>query len=166
MPLLDRDDSVLVVVDAQPGFLPDEAESAVARMAWLVALAGRLGIPVVVTEEEPERNGSTPRRLPAATTPPPKPTLGPPRPPAIPRAPEADLRARRHAGDPRGRAGNGTLDRGHRRCGDGRVRRAVGDRPARRRIRLRGRRGRDVLARRDARARPAPPGGGGRRPQP
>jgi nicotinamidase-related amidase len=26
---------------------------------WLVALAGRLGIPVVVTEEEPERNGST-----------------------------------------------------------------------------------------------------------
>ena len=71
MALLDRDDSVLVVVDAQPGFLADEADPAVDRMAWLVALAARLGVPVVVTEEEPERNGPTdPRvtaRLPAGT---------------------------------------------------------------------------------------------------
>ena len=59
MPLLDRNDSVLVVVDAQPGFLPAEAEQALQRMAWLVAVAAELGVPVVVTEEEPERNGAT-----------------------------------------------------------------------------------------------------------
>jgi nicotinamidase-related amidase len=63
MALLDRDDSVLVVVDAQPGFLEPEAEPAVERMAWLVAVGARLGIPVVVTEEEPERNGATDMRL-------------------------------------------------------------------------------------------------------
>jgi nicotinamidase-related amidase len=63
MALLDRNESVLVVVDAQPGFLELEAEPAVERMAWLVAVAARLGIPVVVTEEEPERNGVTDVRV-------------------------------------------------------------------------------------------------------
>jgi nicotinamidase-related amidase len=63
MALLDRDDGVLVVVDAQPGFLPAEAKSAVERMAWLVAVAARLGIPIVVTEEEPERHGVTDARI-------------------------------------------------------------------------------------------------------
>jgi nicotinamidase-related amidase len=63
MALLDRDDSVLVVVDAQPGFLPPEADDAVLRMAWLVAVAARLGVPVVVTEEEPERNAATDGRI-------------------------------------------------------------------------------------------------------
>ena len=63
MALLDRNDSLLVVVDAQPGFLEVEAEPAVERMAWLVAVAARLGIPVVVTEEEPERNGATDTRV-------------------------------------------------------------------------------------------------------
>jgi nicotinamidase-related amidase len=71
MALLDRDDSVLVVVDAQPGFLAAEADLAVERMAWLVAVAARLGVPIVATEEEPERNGPTdPRvaaRLPTGT---------------------------------------------------------------------------------------------------
>lgn len=80
MALLDRDDSVLVVVDAQPGFLPAEAEAAVDRMAWLVAVAAWLGIPVIVTEEEPERNGATDMRiasrLPAGTTMFTKPTFG------------------------------------------------------------------------------------------
>ena len=80
MTLLDRDDSVLVVVDAQPGFLAAEADPAVDRMAWLVAVAERLGVPVVVTEEEPERNGSTdPRvvaRLPSGTQVLRKPTFG------------------------------------------------------------------------------------------
>jgi nicotinamidase-related amidase len=57
--LLDRDDCVLIVVDLQPGFLGDGAEVAVDRAAWLVALAARLGVPVVVTEEEPERRGAT-----------------------------------------------------------------------------------------------------------
>jgi nicotinamidase-related amidase len=80
MALVERDDSVLVVVDAQPGFLPGEAEGAVERMAWLAAIAARLGIPVVVTEEEPERNGATdPRiavRLPEGTPVFKKPTFG------------------------------------------------------------------------------------------
>jgi nicotinamidase-related amidase len=61
--LLDRDDCLLVVVDAQPGFLAAEAEQAVERMAWLVAIAVRLGIPVLVTEEEPERHGPTEPRI-------------------------------------------------------------------------------------------------------
>ena len=52
----------------QPGFLardwlpPDDvaaARSALERAAWLVALAARLGAPVVVTEEEPQSHGST-----------------------------------------------------------------------------------------------------------
>jgi nicotinamidase-related amidase len=80
MALLDRDESVLVVVDAQPGFLPTEADAAVERMTWLVALAARLGVPVVVTEEEPERNGATDarvaKRLPAGAPVLTKPTFG------------------------------------------------------------------------------------------
>jgi nicotinamidase-related amidase len=72
MALLDRDDAVLIVVDAQPGFLAKEwfseqdvaaAHTALERMVWLVAVAARLGIPIVVTEEEPERHGSTEPRL-------------------------------------------------------------------------------------------------------
>src|ERR1700751_489629 len=59
MALLDRDDSVLVVVDAQPGFLGVDAELALERMVWLVAVAARLRVPIVVTAEEPERNGAT-----------------------------------------------------------------------------------------------------------
>jgi nicotinamidase-related amidase len=87
--LLDRVDSVLVVVDAQPGFLERSwfseedtaaARSALHRAAWLVALSARLGIPVVVTEEEPERNGAThanlATRLPAGTPVLRKPTFG------------------------------------------------------------------------------------------
>jgi nicotinamidase-related amidase len=80
MALLDRDESVLVVVDAQPGFLAAEAEAAVERIAWLVAVAARLGIPVVVTEEEPDRNGATDarvsERLPAGAPVFTKPTFG------------------------------------------------------------------------------------------
>jgi nicotinamidase-related amidase len=72
MELLEREDTVLVVVDVQPGFLAREwfseedeaaARAAVDRVAWLVALAVRLGIPVVVTEEEPERHGPTDPRV-------------------------------------------------------------------------------------------------------
>jgi nicotinamidase-related amidase len=89
MALLDRDDSVLVVVDIQPGFVvrywftgqdAEAAGAAVERAAWLVAVAAQLGIPVVVTEEEPEQNGSTdPRvakRLPADAPVLRKPTFG------------------------------------------------------------------------------------------
>jgi nicotinamidase-related amidase len=80
MGLVDRNDSVLVVVDVQPGFLHIEAEQAVERMTWLVAVAALLDVPVVVTEEEPERNGSTDvrvaERLPAGTPVLRKPTFG------------------------------------------------------------------------------------------
>ena len=72
MSLLERDDSVLVVVDVQPRFLEQPgfseqdaagARTALARMVWLVALAARLRIPIVVTEEEPEVNGPTDARI-------------------------------------------------------------------------------------------------------
>lgn len=72
MGLLSPDDSLLVVVDVQPGFLAREwfsesdaasARAALDRVVWLVALAGRLEIPLVVTEEEPERNGPTDHRV-------------------------------------------------------------------------------------------------------
>jgi nicotinamidase-related amidase len=89
MGLLERDDTVLVVVDVQGGFLARAwfsvqdavaAATALDRIVWLVALAARLGIPTVVTEEEPERNGPTdPRvveRLPVATPVLRKPTFG------------------------------------------------------------------------------------------
>jgi nicotinamidase-related amidase len=76
VPLLDRDDCVLVVVDAQPGFLPAEAEPVVQRIAWLVDVAARLGIPIVATEEEPERHGATRIDLPADTHVFRKPTFG------------------------------------------------------------------------------------------
>jgi nicotinamidase-related amidase len=89
MELLERENTVLVVVDVQPGFLARgwfsaedvaAARAAVDRVAWLVALAARLGIPVVVTEEEPERHGGTElrvlERLPAGTPVLRKPTFG------------------------------------------------------------------------------------------
>jgi nicotinamidase-related amidase len=71
MPLTAHEDCVVIVIDAQPGFyaadLPDPdralATQALDRAAWLVALARHLGVPVVVTEEEPERNGATDPRL-------------------------------------------------------------------------------------------------------
>jgi nicotinamidase-related amidase len=66
MPLVDREDSLLVVVDAQEGFyrdLPgeesDRAREALARMTWLARVARRLGVPAVLTEEDAERNGET-----------------------------------------------------------------------------------------------------------
>jgi nicotinamidase-related amidase len=60
---LAADDSVLAVIDVQDGFLrklPDaDASQLVDRIRWLCRLAGWLGVPVVVTEEEPEENGET-----------------------------------------------------------------------------------------------------------
>jgi nicotinamidase-related amidase len=61
VPLVDSDDSVLIVVDAQEGFLDESeaARAALARLTWLAKVARRLGVPAVLTEEEAERNGST-----------------------------------------------------------------------------------------------------------
>jgi nicotinamidase-related amidase len=60
VPLTAHEDCVLVVVDAQPGFVEGEP---VERAVWLAALARELQVPVVVTEEEPESNGPTDPRL-------------------------------------------------------------------------------------------------------
>jgi nicotinamidase-related amidase len=73
--LLDRDDCVLIVVDAQPGFAIDgtaaaraaeaaepsgtESDTVIARISWMAGVAVALGIPVVVTEEDPAANGPT-----------------------------------------------------------------------------------------------------------
>jgi nicotinamidase-related amidase len=57
MRLLDRDDCVLIVIDAQPGF--DPPGPVIARIAWLAGVAAALGVPTVITEEDPGRNGST-----------------------------------------------------------------------------------------------------------
>ncbi len=68
MPIVRREDSVLVVVDAQPGFFAydalseDDAQRAadtVTRITWMAGLAALLDVPIVVVEEGPERNGHT-----------------------------------------------------------------------------------------------------------
>jgi nicotinamidase-related amidase len=66
MPLLDRNDSLLIVVDVQERFygaLRDDDAARLAlvteRIAWLAAVATALGLPAVVTEEDPARNGPT-----------------------------------------------------------------------------------------------------------
>ena len=67
MHLIERDDSVLVIIDSQPRFWGDAlsaedvatAEEALVRSAWLAATARALGVPVLVTEEDPDRNGPT-----------------------------------------------------------------------------------------------------------
>jgi nicotinamidase-related amidase len=69
MPLIDRSETVLVVVDTQPGFFAtNEPEAAAATAAveqalWLATIARLLEIPAVVTEEAPEREGATDPRL-------------------------------------------------------------------------------------------------------
>ena len=67
MPLIDRDDSLLVVIDLQPKFWSDrldkvdagEVSGAAARAAWLAGTAMALDVPAVLTEEDPARNGPT-----------------------------------------------------------------------------------------------------------
>jgi nicotinamidase-related amidase len=82
MPLTAHEDCLLVCVDAQPGFYPEdlpdrgEALEVLARAAWLISLARRLDVPVVVTEELPERNGATGIELAPGTPVLTKPTFG------------------------------------------------------------------------------------------
>lgn len=62
--LLGVDDSVVCIIDVQPGFLDKlglgpEREPFVQRVVWIAALARALTVPIVVTEEEPDRNGPT-----------------------------------------------------------------------------------------------------------
>lgn len=58
--------SLLAIIDAQPGFYADrsdvdqsELEGVFARIAWLAGVANALGVPTLVTNERPERNGPT-----------------------------------------------------------------------------------------------------------
>jgi nicotinamidase-related amidase len=87
MPLIAREDSLLVVVDLQPRFWGDRldaddrrrAREAAARAAWLAGAASALGVPAVLTEEEPEHNGPTDAAVFAALQPAPvftKPVFG------------------------------------------------------------------------------------------
>lgn len=72
MPLIDRSDSLLTIVDTQPGFfdhakMTDEerasAAATVERIAWLAGLASLIDVPAVVVEEGADRNGATEPRL-------------------------------------------------------------------------------------------------------
>ena len=82
MTLVRREESVLVVVDTQPGFLSGDSEAAatVDRIAWLAGMAAQMGIPVVVVEEDPPAYGDTVQaiveRLPKGTPRIVKPTFG------------------------------------------------------------------------------------------
>jgi nicotinamidase-related amidase len=89
VPLVRREESLLVVVDAQPGFFAYDglgegdailASKAVARIAWIAGLAALLDVPAVVVEEGPERNGHTDpailERVPPGTPVIEKPTFG------------------------------------------------------------------------------------------
>jgi nicotinamidase-related amidase len=77
MALLVRDDSLLVVIDLQPRFWGDRleaddlrrAEHAASRAGWLAAVADAWGIPAVITEEDPARNGHTDEAVLAALRP-------------------------------------------------------------------------------------------------
>jgi nicotinamidase-related amidase len=59
--LIDRDDSILIVVDAQPAFLDKlpatEQRTLVSRLCWLISVATWLQIPFVVTAEDLPRLG-------------------------------------------------------------------------------------------------------------
>ena len=70
--LIERSDSLLLVIDAQPGFYggaPEASEpmrGALDRVAWLAAVATALQVPAVVTEEDSARNGPTDAAIRAA----------------------------------------------------------------------------------------------------
>jgi nicotinamidase-related amidase len=72
VPLIDREDSVLLVIDAQAGFSggddPDREAAARSRAvaAWLAGVATVLGIPAVVTEEDAAAKGPTDPAIAAA----------------------------------------------------------------------------------------------------
>ena len=60
--LIEADDSCLIVIDAQKVFFDklaeEEVELLIKRMVWITDVAVKLGIPVIVTAEYIEKNGS------------------------------------------------------------------------------------------------------------
>lgn len=77
MPHLGAADSVLVIIDAQPGFYgPSRSDvdrghfaSVLARAAWVASVATALGVPAVLTEEDAATNGPTFEAIRSAVTP-------------------------------------------------------------------------------------------------
>ncbi|HET6518968.1 MAG TPA: isochorismatase family protein [Geminicoccaceae bacterium] len=71
MPLIDRSDSVLIVVDVQERLAPalPEHEAAVANLGLLLRAADRLEVPVLATEHYPRGIGPTVAPLRAAMSP-------------------------------------------------------------------------------------------------
>ena len=59
--LIDRDDSILIIIDAQPAFLDKlragERRALLSRLYWLIGVANWLAIPLVVTAEDLPRFG-------------------------------------------------------------------------------------------------------------
>ena len=62
---LERDKSVLLMVDFQAGLLPviDGGEAAIAEAHWLYGVADALEVPVWLTEQMPEKLGGTAAEL-------------------------------------------------------------------------------------------------------
>jgi len=71
--LIDRDDSVLVIVDCQEGFLkklePQRRDFILATMDFVINVATRLSIPSIVSVEEPHKHGPTVTSLMASLPP-------------------------------------------------------------------------------------------------
>ena len=67
--LMNRETSVLLVVDVQARLAPaiHDGPRVVDNCVWLARLAARLGVPVVVTEQLPDKLGSTVEAVKAAT---------------------------------------------------------------------------------------------------
>ena len=67
--LMNRDKSVLLIIDVQERLAPSihEGDQVAANCAWLAGVAGRVGVPVVVTEHFPHKIGTTLEVVRAAT---------------------------------------------------------------------------------------------------
>jgi nicotinamidase-related amidase len=65
--VIDRGDSILLVIDLQDGFLkrltPERKESIIDHCRFLVEAAMRFAVPIFVTVEDPSRNGATADRV-------------------------------------------------------------------------------------------------------
>jgi len=65
--VIDRDDSILLVIDLQDGFLKkltaERSEAVIDHCRFLVEAAARLAVPIFVTVEDPPRNGTTNERV-------------------------------------------------------------------------------------------------------
>ncbi|MFJ4225421.1 isochorismatase family protein [Microbacterium sp. NPDC089695] len=71
MTLIEREESLLLVIDAQDNFYPTHRidvdryalGAAFDRTAWVALAAATLGVPTIATEEEPAFNGPTDQRI-------------------------------------------------------------------------------------------------------